>query len=335
LRHKRIWITWENQRRNRELSRAFEAELFELAEIDEIRNFIRKYFLGIIMTLKILWKEKPQLVFCQNPSIVLSFCLVIIKRLLKMKVCVDAHNAGLFPKEGNSFVLKFLSRFIQRKADLTIVSNERLKKYVEVNGGKSCILEDKIPSIPIEKPLNLQGRKNILFICSFANDEPYEVVFEAARNLDTGITIYVTGNYEGKVKQISKLSDNIIFTGYIPENEYIKMLNSVDVVIDLTTRENCLVCGAYESLSVEKPMILSDTQAIRSYFSMGAVYTDNTRADIEKAIYLVLDRKEELIEQVRQLKVLRNVEWQKRKNEIEEVLMALSHDEIPVSERQL
>ena len=332
---KRIWITWENQRRNRELSQAFGAELFELAAIDEIENPSKKYIHGIIKTLNILFKEKPQLVFCQNPSIVLSFVLVLIRHLFKIKLCVDAHNAGLFPKEGRSSFLCLLSRFVQRGADLTIVTNEKLKQHVEMSGGRAFVLQDRIPSIPIMAPLHLKGNENILFICSYASDEPYDIVFKAARNLDPGIFIYVTGDYRKKAAQVSGLPRNLVLTGYLPEREYIEMLNSVDATIDLTTREDCLVCGAYESLSVEKPIILSSSQALRGYFNMGAIYTENKATDIEKAVYEVLAKKEDLIKEIKQLKVLRNVEWRKRKNEIEEVLMAFSHDEIPVSERQL
>jgi hypothetical protein len=98
------------------------------------------------------------------------------------------------------------------------------------------------------------------------------------------------------------------------------MLNSVDVIIDLTTRENCLVCGAYESIAVEKPMILSKTKALTEYFNKGAVYVEHSIKSIESGIIEAIRRKEELTKQVKELKRIRNFEWLQKKEELEEIL---------------
>ena len=322
MRKNAIWITWENQRRNRELSRAFGIKLYELAYIDNIKNPLKKYLTGIGKTIRILLREKPKLVICQNPSLILSFFLVSLKRLTKLQVVVDAHNAGLFPKECRFAVLNLISRFIQRKADMTIVTNENLKANVEMNGGHAFVLPDRIPNILVTKPKEkLKGRFNILFICRYASDEPYKEVFAAASKLDHSIYIYVTGDYsKGKIST-ADLPENVILTGFILESEYFEMLNSVDATIDLTTRENCLVCGAYETVAVEKPMILSKTKALMDYFSMGAIYTENTLEGIEKAILEVIERKAELTAQVKEWKAIRQVQWEQRKKDLERIFL--------------
>ena len=312
-----IWITWENQRRNRELSKALGIKLFELSEVDQIKSRFKKYVIGITKTLKIYIRERPNIVFCQNPSLILSLFFVLLKKLAGIKVVVDAHNGGLFPKEGRSLLLGHIARFVQRKADLTVVTNESLKKHVESNGGRGFVLPDKIPNIPITIPKKLKGRVNLLFICSYADDEPYEIVFKAAQNISPEICIYVTGNYQKKGIQQKQLPDNVVLTGFIPEDEYIEMLNSVDATIVLTSRENCLVCGAYETVAVEKPMILSNTNALKHYFSKGTIYTENTIEGLESAISDLLRKKDELNTQVRELKISRETDWQKKKEELE------------------
>jgi len=98
------------------------------------------------------------------------------------------------------------------------------------------------------------------------------------------------------------------------------MLNSVDATIILTSRENCLVCGAYETVAVEKPMILSDTKALRDYFSMGAVYTENTIEGIKNAILEMIRKKEELSKEVKTLKKIRHSEWLEKKKNLEKRL---------------
>jgi glycosyltransferase involved in cell wall biosynthesis len=322
-----IWVTWENQRRNRELSKSLGIKLYQLDHIDKINNKISKYVTGIKETFSIYWKERPRVIFCQNPSIVLSLFTVVIKTFLKSHVIIDAHNAGLFPAEGRSKILSTISRFIQRKADLTIISNKNLQPEVIKNGGTAFVLPDKIPDIPLTPKRTLKGKNNLLLICSFADDEPSQIVFDTVLHLDKNICIYVSGNYRKKNIKPESFPENIILTGFMSETEYIQMLNSVDATIVLTTRENCLVCGAYESVAAGKPIILSNTKALIEYFSCGAVYVDHNVNDMKRAIMEVLGKKNDLSGQIRHLKTDRHQQWLVLKDELKELIRRLTKDE--------
>jgi glycosyltransferase involved in cell wall biosynthesis len=222
---------------------------------------------------------------------------------------VDAHNAGIFPLEGRSRILGLLSIIVQRTADMTIVSNDALAFHVRRMGGRPFVLPDPIPDFPKSPAKKLAGKFNILFICTFASDEPYDEVLAAARLLGNDVHIYVTGSFRNKGIDISSLPLNLTLTGYIPENEYVQMLQSVDGTIDLTTRDNCLVCGAYESIAAGKPMILSRTPALKSYFNKGTLFTDNTAGDICRCIENLLKKKDQLAKDIVELKHQLRREW--------------------------
>lgn len=320
-----IWITWESQRRNRELSRALGIELHEFAEIDAIRNPFRKYLLGISRTLLLLLRAKPGIIICQNPSLVLTLLLILVQSVSRIKVIVDAHNAGIFPGEGRSPILGRLARFVQKKAALTLVTNQGLADVVTKNGGTPFILQDRIPSLPNHPAIALQGKHNILFICSFAADEPYEAVLAAAALLDKETFLYVTGNSARKQVVFPNGCENLVLTGFLPEDRYVTMLRSVDATIDLTTRKDCLVCGAYESLAAGKPMILSDTAALRDYFSKGVVYTGHSTPELAASIREVVERKEDLRHEVLALRDLRDAEWLVRKRLLLHLLTELEN----------
>jgi len=320
---KKIWITWEDQRRNRELCGSFSIKLFEFKEIDKIKNLILKYFMGSLRTFNLLREEKPLIVFGQNPSIVLSLFLIFAKYYFHFRLIIDAHNAGLFPLGGRAKLLNFASRFIQSSADLTIVSNEILKQNVEMNGGRAFVLQDKIPELLPVNLKRLQGKYNILFICTYADDEPYQIVFQAAKRISRDIIIYVTGNFDKKEINPGDVPANVVLTGFLPENDYVAMLKSVDATIDLTNRENCLVCGAYESIAAGKPMILSKTRALMEYFNQGAVYVEHTTESITNGINEVIQRNNELSQKIRNLKKIRISEWLVKKNELEIVIRNL------------
>ncbi|MDT8273338.1 MAG: hypothetical protein RRA35_09130, partial [Desulfomonilia bacterium] len=296
-------------------------------EIDQIKNLLNKYSLGLLKTTKILINERPSLVFCQNPSLVLSAFLVTIKKIAQFRVIVDAHNAGLFPKEGKSSILGMLSKYIQRNSDLTLVTNQGLLDHVEKNGGRAFILQDKIPDIPERPPRKLGEGFNLLFICSYGEDEPYENVFEAAKILGTGFQIYVTGNFRKKNIDPASVPGNVRLLGYVSEEEYVAMLNSVDATIDLTTREDCLVCGAYETVAVDKPQVLSETNALRSYFRAGAVYTDNTVSSLVDSIRVLIAEKDRLQQEARALKQVLQQEWEERRVALEKQIMGLLKQE--------
>ena len=315
----RIWITWEVQRRNRTLSGRLGASLNEL--VFKGNRYLR-YPALIAKTAALISGSRPSILFVQNPSMVLALFAVSTRWLFRSPVVVDAHNAGVFPFEGKKPWANRLTGFILRKADLTIVTNENLARRVRSVGGRPFVLPDPLPSI--ERPgaaEPLKGKRNVLFVCTYASDEPYLEVIRAASMLDPDICVYISGNPKGKERSFSHLlPPNAVLTGYLPEDEYIRLFHAVDAIVDLTTREDCLVCGAYEAVAMEKPMVLSDTSTLRQYFSKGAVFTDNTAEDLARKIKEVLENAVDLQEQTKRLKGLLIADWEKMKNELEDAL---------------
>ena len=107
----------------------------------------------------------------------------------------------------------------------------------------------------------------------------------------------------------------MIFTGFVPEDEYLALLQGADAIIDLTTREDCLVCGGYEGVAVERPLILSDTAAIRSYFSDGVRYTDNSADDLEARDHRGLASANSRRDAIRRLKQRLIADWDDRRTQ--------------------
>jgi hypothetical protein len=318
---KRIWITWEQQRRNRTLSKALNAELFEF---DLKYGRLIRYPIALWKTLAVFISEKAEVIFVQNPSIILSLFSVIFGIVFRKPVIVDAHNAGVYPNGGRNIWAKRMADFLFRKAALTMVSNEVLAEYVIERGGNVIAVPDPIPEFDVPPMAKLsRGTYDILFICSWADDEPYGEVIEAAGMLDPNIKVYITGKSKGREKKF-KIPGNVILTGYLPEERYLQMLYSSDAVIDLTTRKDCLVCGAYESVAAEKPLILSDSKVLRKYFSRGALYTDNTSADLASQINMAILKRDRLQAEIRGLKLEKKREWSDLLKQLEARLIKLN-----------
>jgi glycosyltransferase involved in cell wall biosynthesis len=310
VKYKRIWITWESQRRNKSLSKKLNAKYFEV--ITNKPSFIR-YPINLIKTLFIFLKEQPQQIFVQNPSIVLALFSVVFSKIMHSPIIVDAHNAGVYPLEGTSDFFNTLAKYIFSNASLTLVTNTYLADYVRKNGGDAFVLPDPLPDFPIpENIIQNKSSHSVLFICTWAVDEPYLEVIKAAQHIDKSITINITGNVKEKEIQkiISPIAENINFTGFLPDNDYISLLYSSDIIIDLTTRENCLVCGAYEGVSCEKPLILSDKKILKEYFYKGVVFTENNDMNIAESINYAITNLDNLNDEVKQLRYELTSKWE-------------------------
>lgn len=301
----RIWITWEIQRRNRSMSKILNASLHELIYDGP---FWRRYPVLAIRTIGLIMRNRSSIVFAQNPSLMLAVLSVSLGHLFNISVIIDAHNAGLYPLDGRSRLLTKIATWVNRHASMVIVSNDSLKATVEGYGGKAISIPDPIPDIDCKQggslPARLTGdRFDIVLVCSWADDEPYLEVLEAAHSVDSSVRIYMTGNSKGRhLKNGSDMPENVVLTGFLSQDDYDALICGCDSIMVLTTREDCLVCGAYEGVAVEKPLILTGTRALIEYFNQGCAYTDNTVNGIAEAVDKVVNEHGKLAQAVTALK---------------------------------
>ncbi len=297
---RKIWITWEHQRRNITLSDALGIDLHEITTDG---NRWKRYVKLTYRTIKLLIKTRPKLVVVQNPSIVLTILATLYCKLFRITVFVDAHNAGLFPFEGKSRLFNRLAFFINSLSDRIIVTNEYLFHHAHKNKDAIIIAPDPLPRISIKKQYPFRTNTvNLVYVCSWGSDEPYNNVISAAKNIPDNTVIHITGGYQTKNINSDNLPENIVLTGYLPDEDYLSLINSCDGVMVLTTRDNCLVCGAYEAVAAEKPLILTATPPLVSYFNKGCIYTDNSIDSIATSVATLLQDRELLNTEIKHLK---------------------------------
>jgi glycosyltransferase involved in cell wall biosynthesis len=195
-----------------------------------------------------------------------------------------------------SWLLQRLLDFHNVRADLVVVTNESHARLISSLGARAYVCQDPLPEIPRGLcPTIALGERSALLICSFAPDEPYEAAFEAFSSLhEDGFTLFVSGNHRKAKTDLSRFSW-VRLLGFLPTDEYRRYLLSASMIIDLTTSEDCLVCGAYEALAAEKPLIISRTAALEKYFGDAAVLTDNTPEAIRESVLSAFAHRYELV----------------------------------------
>jgi len=314
---KGIWIAWESHRRSHGISDGLGVKLYTIVS-NKPRIF--RYLESVLKTVKILLLEKPEVVFAQNPSIVLALLVIVLKPFFFKKVVIDSHNSGIYPFNNKYRLLNYASLHIQKHANLTIVTNRWLKKVVESNNGRASVLFDRLPAMAkVNNAQNLKGW-NFVLISSYAKDEPFGEVFKSAKFLPGDFKIFVTGNYRGKVNP-KDVPHNVKLTGYLSEAEYWTLINRCQIVMDLTCQDNCLVCGAYEGIAAGKPLIISDTVASRELFRIGCIYVKSTAVSIAKGILKAVSEYNTNVIEISRLKIEMEHKWKSHLNIVREKVL--------------
>ncbi len=320
-----IWLSWDNHRRSYELAKKLAVRFHVIG-----RGYWRIFdpIIPSLRTLLFLAFRNYKIIIVQNPSLILTCIVCLLKPLKGFRIIQDLHSyfashidkgVGLRGK-----IYRLLSIYCIIKCDLTIVTNEPLKEVVDKYGGRGFVLQDTIPDIASIDKAELVKRNNVVFICTYAADEPYIEVIEAGRALLNEVDIFITGNPR-HANDLDKMNipPNIKITGFLTENNYIALLRNSDAIIDLTTLENCLVCGAYEAVALEKPLVTSNTQTLRDYFYKGTIYSDNNRYSLIDNIREALENKSKLRKEMKLLKSELNNQWSQKF----EKLKSLIHEE--------
>lgn len=297
-------ISWEDHVRTRDICKCLGIPLFTI-EMDAIS--VVRYPVLALKTIYKIFRSKPRVLFVQNPSLILALLTVLSGKLFRYKLLIDAHNEAVEPYiNKSSKLLCWISEFVLRSADYTIVTNSELAKVVTIKGGRPLVLPNTMPS-PSSKGKELESLIPfvVTVVASYAEDEPIYEIIEASRELfNDSVHINFTGNFKKLDSDIrARALENVTFKGFMPEDEYWKVLSESHVIIDLSWMDNCLVCGAYEALALHKPMMLTESVAIKEWFPKGGVFVDNSTSSIVEGIRKLKANYQNYVSQIKELEL--------------------------------
>jgi len=226
--------------------------------------------------------------------------LLACRIALGFRLVSDAHYGGVVAVRGGRWVQRLLD-FANARADLVIVTTPAHADRIRRTGGTAFVCPDPLPELPQSpaKPTGMMGvQKSVLFICSYELDEPYAEVLTAAEMLARdGFSVFASGSYS-RAGLSQDLVPHATLLGYVDRPTYEAYLRHVDVVLDLTTWQDCLVCGAYEAMAAGKPCVLSRTPALTEIFTHGTVFASHEPAVIARAVQSAFQCREMLGSQI-------------------------------------
>lgn len=279
-----------------------------------------RYLVLALRTWRMLRRESPDVVFVQNPPIFCVLTVFCYTRLYGGRYVIDSHTAAfLSPKWRWSLGLH---RWLSRRAVTTIVTNNQLREQVQGWGCHSSVIGFTPANYPAGDSFPLTGAFNVGVVSTGAEDEPLDVVFEAARGL-SDVRFYISGDTRRVDPAVlAQRPANCELTGYLPYAQYVGLLRGVDVVIDLTTRDHTLLLGAFEAVSLGTPLIISDWPVLRDYFSQGTIHIPNTVDGIRAGVRQAQQECAALRAAIVRLREQLDVDWNHKFAELQQLLAA-------------
>src|SRR6202007_274538 len=120
--------------------------------------------------------------------------------------------------------------------------------------------------------LALPAGHNIAVVCTFTFDEPVECIFRAAAKVP-GVQFHMTGNWRRASAELLALKPlNLRLTGFLPDTDYVALLQRSTAVMCLTTLDHTMQRAAYEAAYLGRPIITSDFELLRAAFPRATVF---------------------------------------------------------------
>jgi glycosyltransferase involved in cell wall biosynthesis len=244
-----------------------------------------RYLLSAFQTVRILQRQRPNVVVVTNPPLLLPLLVMTWSSIVgDAKVVLDSHP-GAFGAMGDRMGAALLPvhRWVAKRVAFSLVASPFWQDKVEAWGGSAMVVHEA-RGAALTPPLGHEPLR-VLYVGTFAQDEPVEAIVGAARVVPE-CALVVTGDLaQAPAGLYEAASQNVRFAGFLDTDDYVRQLEESDLVVALTTEPNSVMRAAYEAVYANRPLIISNWPILKELFP-DAIHADND----EKALALALRR---------------------------------------------
>jgi glycosyltransferase involved in cell wall biosynthesis len=220
-------------------------------------------------------REKPRLMVVQLPQGPLLLEAYLLKKLIGCRVVADVHTGFLLSTGWKGRVLNAPFVKLLPTADVIVAHNQPQLNLIPANvKNKTIVVFDPWQFIKTQPTKQNKPEKYLVFPASFAPDEPLEEIIDAINKFNINVKMYVTGNWRRKAEIKEYATERIVFTGFLPSEEFNNLLANAEAVITGTTREYTVLMSGWEAVAYAKPLAVTVTATLKSLFGSYAVFYD-------------------------------------------------------------
>jgi glycosyltransferase involved in cell wall biosynthesis len=231
----------------------------------------------------ILRHRRPDVVVVISPPVVAPLVAWLWCLIHGGLLVVDCHTGALHsPKWGWA---RPLHRFLFRQARAVLVHTEEDERGVRRWGVPAVLVPDDLPEADQASPPAGRATKSQVVVAgSFDWNEPVATALATARLLPD-MEVRLTGD-TGRLSAsvCSSAAANVVFTGYLPYEQFLGELITADVVAAFSIDPHIMNRAAFEAIGLGRPLVLSDLPGLRARFGEAAIFCANEPASMAQAI---------------------------------------------------
>ena len=214
-----------------------------------------------------------------------------------------------------------------------IVTNPVHEKLVRAWPARAMIIADPPPKLATPYPDSpAQGdwvnddQGFVFVIATYGPDEAIPEVVEAAGALPH-VRFRISGDTARAPRAVlERCPANVELTGFTPLETFWQQVRSASAILTLTQQENTILRGGWEAMFTGRPLITSDTAALRGYFVRGTRFVDNTVDGIKAGIEDVLANHAAYQADMKRLDAEKRLLWLRQQAELAAILKSSRTD---------
>ena len=295
-----------------------------------------RYSLLAIKTAYLLLKERPDVVYAQNPPVFCPLVCIPYCKIWKKKLVVD-HHAVWSIKTFHGGILgrsiRRLEAFVSSHAYLNTAPHslwaDELKK---LGANDVLVVYDYVESSNVQPDEDIRRKYSLkrtyLALAPHGGHplERIESLVEAARHIDS-MMLLLSGSESKLRARMEKIDfgDNERYLGFLERDEYEKLKASVDLGLSITDEPFTISHTLLEFASYSVPVISSNQAAVRELFGDSLLYVDSSEPSVVgKAIRTILGNPEDLKLYGEKIKAKHKAMAEIRKAQIEKLKFKLA-----------
>lgn len=250
-----------------------------------------KYVAYFLMTLIYLFRERPSVVYAQNPPIFCPAACIPYCWLTGARLLVDHHNLwSVKTFEGSAVapVVRRIEAVVARTAFANTVPHSVWRDELTAMGGSRVVtVHDFLERNPNQRSEAMRRRVSeagLIGIASGHQGLPLEAVESEARaaELTPGVTLAITGPPERLASRIEALGplNRVKFLGYLPKQDYEVLKASSDFGLNISNEKHTVNHVLFEYAAAFLPAVSSRRPEIEAVFGDSLVYADSSEAHV-------------------------------------------------------
>lgn len=266
----------------------------------------RSFFFTSLYMLKIMKKHKIDIILSQCPLIG-GYVASLYSKIMKIPIMVEIHGMEYFRiLKSEKFLNKFLSKMIlfslKNATKVRSLSSQMTKMLEEYSIKENVVI---IPNRVNKKLFNLPKENNfienkvkVISVGRFVWEKSYEVaiesIIEMREEYDIELTLIGGGPLLKKYKEISCEKKYIKFINWLPQEEFVPLLNQSDIYIQPSVSEG-MPRTILEAMAMRLPIIASDVGAIPGIISNsinGLLIEPKNKSALKKSLELLISDSE-------------------------------------------